>query len=452
METQLQIVISNPILRKKYFEYDFSMFYAYHSTNKVAPFQVKWLWELEKKRNILLMGFRWSAKTTIIRWYVLWCILYKKNNYIIVQSYENTLSGAWVREVAKMLILPRIVMDYGNLYPFDLAKKNMAKSGMSNFEATNWVKIESKSLGETIRWANTLGKDGMMSRPDLLILDDIDVEKSVRNVDIIDNNERKILGETMGALDPTNNRIIFLWNVINEDGIVPRFKKKFQDEWVILEQWLYDDGVCVWADIFSEEVINDLKSRWERSFAQNYLWAPYTWGMSIIKRSNIKYADYAPPNTRNIIGIDPAFSTKTGTDAMGFTLTMHDDIYKYVHTMVGFEWEEKNEERFVSYVWEMYQHHNVDMVYIESNNGGEIIGRMLRAKGMAVEVTHAEKDKVTRLMEYEGCFERWEVYFLPGNDKGIEQLLSFPNGAKDDQVDSMVYSFKNYGGVAFWRA
>lgn len=49
-----------------------------------------------------------------------------------------------------------------------------------------------------------------MSRPDLLILDDIDVEKSVRNADIIDNNERKILGETMGALDPTNNRIIFL--------------------------------------------------------------------------------------------------------------------------------------------------------------------------------------------------------------------------------------------------
>jgi phage terminase large subunit-like protein len=57
---------------------------------------------------------------------------------------------------------------------------------------------------------------------------------------------------------------------------------------------------------------------------------------------------------------------------------------------------------------------------------------MLRAKGLAVEVTHAEKDKVTRLMEYEGCFERGEVYFLPGNDKGIEQLLAFPNGAKDD--------------------
>ena len=109
-----------------------------------------------------------------------------------------------------MLMLPSIIQDYGELYPFDLAKRNMAKAGMSNFETTNGVKIESKSLGETIRGVNTMNKDGVMSRPDLLILDDIDVEKSVRNSEIIDSNERKILGETMGALDPTNNRVIFL--------------------------------------------------------------------------------------------------------------------------------------------------------------------------------------------------------------------------------------------------
>jgi hypothetical protein len=127
-----------------------------------------------------------------------------------VQSYEDTLSGAWVREVAKMLMFPRLVEDYGLLFPFDLARDNMAKSSMSSFESTNGVKIEAKSLGKTIRGANTTTKDGQSTRPTLVILDDIDVDKSVRNEEIIDSNEKKILGETFGALDPVRRRIIFL--------------------------------------------------------------------------------------------------------------------------------------------------------------------------------------------------------------------------------------------------
>lgn len=95
--------------------------------------------------------------------------------------------------------------------------------------------------------------------------------------------------------------------------------------------------------------------------------------------------------------------------------------------MVGFEGIEKNEVRFTAYVEEMYRKHKVSRVYIESNNGGEIIARMLKAKNIAVEIMHAERDKVTRLMEYEGCFERREVFFLPGTEKGVEQLLAFPN-------------------------
>ena len=57
----------------------------------------------------------------------------------------------------------------------------------------------------------------------MLILDDIDVTKSVSNVDIINSNQKKILGETIPALDPLKRKVIFLGNVIAQDGIVPRF-------------------------------------------------------------------------------------------------------------------------------------------------------------------------------------------------------------------------------------
>lgn len=127
-----------------------------------------------------------------------------------MQSYEDSLSGAWVREVAKMLMFDNIVSDFGLLFPFDLARENMTKSSMSSFESTNGVKVEAKSLGKTVRGSNTTTKDGDSTRPTLVIMDDIDVEKSVRSCDTIDANEKKILGETFGALDPVRRRIIFL--------------------------------------------------------------------------------------------------------------------------------------------------------------------------------------------------------------------------------------------------
>lgn len=68
----------------------------------------------------------------------------------------------------------------------------------------------------------------------------------------------------------------------------------------------------------------------------------------------------------------------------------------------------------------------------------------------------AIKDKVTRLREYEGCFDRGEVFFLPGTEKGVEQLLSFPHGAHDDRClvgDTMItvlWGDKRIADVVAW--
>jgi phage terminase large subunit-like protein len=56
---------------------------------------------------------------------------------------------------------------------------------------------------------------------------------------------------------------------------------------------------------------------------------------------------------------------------------------------------------------------------------------------------------VTRLREYEGCFDRGEVFFLPWTEQGVEQLLSFPFGSRDDRVDSMVFSFEQGSSIVF---
>jgi len=110
-----------------------------------------------------------------------------------------------------------------------------------------------------------------------LVLDDIDVSDSVRNSEIIDKNYEKITGETIGAMSKEKSRIIFLGNVINQDGVVPRFEREKSSDlnWKVFIQALYNpDGSVAW-DFFTPDRIEKIRSNeGERAFSQNYLLVP----------------------------------------------------------------------------------------------------------------------------------------------------------------------------------
>lgn len=437
--------------RVQYFEHDFTSFFTYHWGWDLKEFHENWLESMEEWYNVLLKWFRSSRKTTIARGYAVWCICYQKHDYIAVQSFEDVLSGAWVHQVAKMLLEDSIVEDYGVLFPLESKREDLAKKSVSNFESTNGVKIESKSLGQTLRWANVYKRGKWAKRPTLLFLDDIDVEKSVKNIDIIDDNERKISGETIGSLDPKKRQIIFLWNVINEDGIVPRFVKKYKGKksWHVYEQPLiYEDGTNAWPEEFTQEIIDKiLEDEWQTSFNQNYRFIPYVDGQSIIPRSLIKTTDRYPKECRITIGIDPAFSLKTQSDAIGICVTWHLNGNKYVLAFYELLATQKQEKVYRPFIKQVYNTFWVRRIRIENNNGGEIIGRQLQEDGMAVDIITTTKDKVTRLKEKESCFTRGEVYFLPWTEELQDRIVRFPNVKRDDIVDWFVLSLDDVADI-----
>lgn len=137
------------------------------------------------------------------------------------------MSTAWVRSVAKMLMAPSIREDHGDLFPYNIRREDMLKASFNNFDSTTGVKIESRSLVQNLRGANDYEIGEHAKRPTLLFLDDIDIDTSTRNIDIIDANFDKLRTETIGAMDPTRRRIIFLGNVIRNDGIAVRFEKEY---------------------------------------------------------------------------------------------------------------------------------------------------------------------------------------------------------------------------------
>lgn len=403
-EEVFNLITTDVHFRVAYFEHDFEAFFDYHFgwANK-ARFEDDWNKALEGRKNIVFEAFRGSRKTTRVRGFAVWTIAYRKEPYIIVQSYESSLSGEWVRNVAKMLTTPSIIADYGELYPFEVKKKDLGKSAATSFESTNGIKIESKSLGEVLRGANDYSKDTGATRPTLLIIDDIDTTDSVKNPRIIDDNWQKLTSETIESLDQFRRRIIVLGNTIAEDGILPRFKALAKDKnnWKVFRQPLInEDGTNAWPSIFTEEVIENLKTT-PISFQQNYELIPYKNGQVIIPRSSFKFATAVPQGARTVFAIDPAFSLKTNTDSMALAVVGHIGVQKYIKAVYEFKGAEKNEETFCAFVESLYKQLSASIIRIENNNGGGIIARMLQKRNLAVQVISASTDKIQRVRERE---------------------------------------------------
>lgn len=337
-------------VRREVFRQSFPLFFAYHFWWQLKEFHLSWSKSLQEDINTFIEWFRWSRKTTIVRWFVVWCICYKIEPYIIWQSYEDVLSGESVLNIAKMLMKSSIVMDYWMLFPFESKREDMLKKSLSNFETTNWVKLESKSLWQTLRGANKFDMETEMStRPTLLICDDIDTEKSVASIALIEKNERKILSETIGALDPLKRKIIFLGNTINEDWVVPRFRRLFEnnERWNVFRQPLINEnGANVRPEVFTNEVVEELMGDGKMSWNQNYLLIPATSGSGVFLQHYFDYflasdfekegAILKKEDLICSIAIDPAISTWRHSDEAVATGMGAHKITNYYYLLEGY--------------------------------------------------------------------------------------------------------------------
>lgn len=447
-EQFIALAKSTSQVRKHFFKDNFLAFWLFYYrknfVHALADFHYDWIEVLvNTELHLLLEAFRWALKTEIIKAYIVWSICYKRYNFIVWQSFENKSSEESLRNIAKMLLNPILVSDFGNLFPLSSKKWELDKKSVLNFNTTNWIKVVSRSLWEKLRWASSYDFNTWSSRPDLLILDDIDVDDSVNNSDTIDKNIRKLKWETIWAMSKEKNRILFLWNTIKADWIVPRFvrDKKNSKFWKIFRQPLLEWNKIVW-DFITEEKVEEFKEEWEISFNQNCLLIPYSEWDAIIRRHQIKYIDELPNFDYISIWVDPAISEKTKSDPFAIVVTWHIWDNNYVLEWVELKWKQKDPFKSTQIVKNLYIKRSANMVRVEAVAYQTVMAKLLRAEWVAAKEVNAHRDKVTRLVEKQHLFEQWKVFFYTQwTQTLVDQLLEFPNVAHDDLVDAMVYSF-----------
>jgi len=200
--------------------YYFSDYFTY----RLAPFHFDFIEDIEnitKQRGMAAwIGFRDSAKTSWAKMALLWIAIYKKQDYIILDSYDGGNSEMALYDVTvELQSNQKIIRDFGHLYLEDRkyeAEKKIKR--VSKFILRNKVLVSSFSTQQSAR--------GMLyknKRPGFIIFDDCENKKTALSNAIT----QKIIAHIDEARTAvaTDTSILFLGNYIREEGVVEHMMK-----------------------------------------------------------------------------------------------------------------------------------------------------------------------------------------------------------------------------------
>ncbi len=181
-------------------------------------------------RDVLWIAFRESAKTTLAKIFVVWCICYKKKNYIAWDSYDGSNAESALFDIALQLqINKKILKDFGQLY----RKRKKFKSKeeqqedepqiktLGNFITENRVKVERFTTQESAR-----GRISGKNRPDLFIFDDIENTITKESLALTSRIIRHV-DEVNSGLQNTG-AVLYLGNYISEEGVIAHIKSRLE--------------------------------------------------------------------------------------------------------------------------------------------------------------------------------------------------------------------------------
>lgn len=204
-------------------------------------------------KSALIIWFRESWKTAIVALlYVVWCISTEKEDFILFMAYDLESAKDKVLNVSNFLRSnKKFKADYGLLFDdwnsrgkTALERVNQQKT-MSKFVTTTWIKVEAVSLKNMKRWKQLLDEEWNIIRPSLLIADDLDIEESVRNKRIIEENTSKIQSWVLRSI---RWKAIFLWNIVTTDWIIQRLEEIYKDHWNTTRISLIENWKITWEE------------------------------------------------------------------------------------------------------------------------------------------------------------------------------------------------------------
>lgn len=227
------------------------------------PPVLKAAWQLLTTYGKRMEGFpqialgipRSHAKTTLVKLFILYCILFTKKQFILLISSTGPLAENGLADIKDMLNEPNIIAAFGDWkIGIETNRNDLVKFG---FRGRNIVLA-------------AIGAEGSMRglnikniRPDVMVFDDIQTKEQSESAVQSDALLRWMLGTAMKAKSPHGCLFIFSGNMYPGPNSILR-KLKGNKNWIkFISGAILADGTALWPELrplkdLIEELDNDI--------------------------------------------------------------------------------------------------------------------------------------------------------------------------------------------------
>lgn len=206
-----------------------------------------WLWlreqvDLDRAFQKLALGLpRGFAKTTIIKLFILYCILFTRRQFILVMSATATLAENIISDIQDMLNEPNIKSTFGD-WNLGLEKDTNALKKFG-FRGRNII-LAGLGAGGSVRGFNLKN-----ARPDVMIFEDVQSREAADSQEVSEKLYKWMLGTAMKAKSPKGCLTLFIGNMYPTPHSILK-KLKSQPQWIkFIAGGILEDGTSLWEEL-----------------------------------------------------------------------------------------------------------------------------------------------------------------------------------------------------------
>lgn len=289
------------------------------------------------------------------------------------------------------------------------------------------------------------------SRPDYVVIDDLDDDELCRNERRVDELTQWVKEALFGALDVGRGRFIMVGNLISKTSVLANIAAT-KGVYVSEVKAVDAEGNPVWTEKWTKEEAKAAAEfmgyrAWNKEFMNN----PIVEG-SIFKNDWIRYKRILPWNryTEIVCYIDPSFKPKTSNDYKA--CRVWGKTKKELHLLDCYV-RQDTVSGMVRWLYNLYEDHpNIPInFFMEANFMQDIILDEFTAEGIfrgyqlpIMPDKRKKPDKIQRIESISPLWERGLVFYNaakkedPDMQTGIEQTLALQRGSAfhDDAPDA----------------
>lgn len=284
-------------------------------------------------------------------------------------------------------------------------------------------------------------------RPTHIFGDDLEAGESQTTKTDVD----KLLVTIQDDIMPLSLNAHFVWvgTTTRPGGLTEGLVHKALDmphpEWADTENFVVnywpalkysDDGISrsIWPERWTTEYLRSQEHT--RSFKKNFLCLPAPSDYGYWSPEDIRIAP-AEDITWTMISVDPAVTVKESSDFSGIAVVSYSTVSKrtFVEHVEVVKMSGTDLRTRVGQLLELYPH--TGLLYIEVNNGGDLLKDLFSPLPVKVKTTNATIKKELRAAHALAEYQKGLVFHTKSMPSIETQMMAFPNVKNDDAVDAI---------------